>query len=58
LLRCINPLEKINSGRMSVDGELVGYRQVGDKRKSSRIEVAQARADRHGLSALQTCFPH
>ena len=30
-LRCINHLEKINSGRLSVDGELVGYRQVGDK---------------------------
>ena len=26
-LRCINHLEKINSGRLSVDGELVGYRQ-------------------------------
>jgi polar amino acid transport system ATP-binding protein len=30
-LRCINHLEKINSGRLSVDGELVGYRQKGDK---------------------------
>ncbi len=29
-LRCINHLEKINSGRLSVDGELVGYRQKGD----------------------------
>jgi polar amino acid transport system ATP-binding protein len=26
-LRCINHLEKINSGRLSVDGELVGYRE-------------------------------
>ncbi len=30
-LRCINHLEKINSGRLWVDGELVGYRQAGDK---------------------------
>src|SRR3954453_12046684 len=30
-LRCINHLEKINSGRLTVDGELVGYREAGDK---------------------------
>jgi polar amino acid transport system ATP-binding protein len=30
-LRCINHLEKIDSGRLWVDGKLVGYRQVGDK---------------------------
>ncbi len=30
-LRCINHLEKINSGRLSVDGELVGYREAGGK---------------------------
>ena len=30
-LRCINHLEKIDAGRLSVDGELVGYRQEGDK---------------------------
>src|SRR6266545_4932376 len=30
-LRCINHLEKINAGRLWVDGELVGYRQHGDK---------------------------
>jgi polar amino acid transport system ATP-binding protein len=30
-LRCINHLEKIDAGRLWVDGELVGYRQVGDK---------------------------
>jgi polar amino acid transport system ATP-binding protein len=29
-IRCINHLEKINAGRLWVDGELVGYRQVGD----------------------------
>jgi polar amino acid transport system ATP-binding protein len=30
-LRCINHLEKIDAGRLWVDGELVGYRQDGDK---------------------------
>jgi polar amino acid transport system ATP-binding protein len=30
-LRCINHLEKIDAGRLMVDGQLVGYRQVGDK---------------------------
>jgi polar amino acid transport system ATP-binding protein len=30
-IRCINHLEKIDAGRLWVDGELVGYRQVGDK---------------------------
>jgi polar amino acid transport system ATP-binding protein len=30
-LRCINHLEKIDAGRLWVDGRLVGYRQVGDK---------------------------
>ncbi|HEY1455213.1 MAG TPA: amino acid ABC transporter ATP-binding protein, partial [Candidatus Dormibacteraeota bacterium] len=30
-LRCINHLEKIDAGRLSVDGELVGYRESGDR---------------------------
>ena len=29
LLRCVNHLERIDSGRLYVDGELVGYRQEG-----------------------------
>ncbi|XVU29616.1 amino acid ABC transporter ATP-binding protein [Actinoplanes sp. CA-054009] len=31
LLRCINHLEKVNRGTVRVDGELIGYRQDGDK---------------------------
>lgn len=31
LLRCINHLEKIDGGRLSVDGEPIGYRQRGSK---------------------------
>jgi len=45
-LRCINHLEKINSGRLSVDGELVGYRQVDDRLHELReAEVARKRAE-------------
>jgi polar amino acid transport system ATP-binding protein len=45
-LRCINHLEKINSGRLAVDGELVGYRQSGDKLYELRErEIARKRAE-------------
>ncbi|MCW2952032.1 MAG: transporter related protein [Conexibacter sp.] len=45
-LRCINHLEKIEAGRLSVDGELVGYRQQGDKLYELReSEVARRRAE-------------
>jgi polar amino acid transport system ATP-binding protein len=30
-LRCVNHLEKINAGRLYVDGELVGYREANGK---------------------------
>jgi polar amino acid transport system ATP-binding protein len=45
-LRCINHLEKIDSGRLSVDGELVGYRQVGEKLHELReSEVSRKRGE-------------
>jgi polar amino acid transport system ATP-binding protein len=45
-LRCINHLEKIDAGRLSVDGELVGYRQAGDKLYELReVDVARKRAE-------------
>jgi polar amino acid transport system ATP-binding protein len=45
-LRCINHLEKINRGRLSVDGELVGYRLQGDRLYELReSEVARKRAE-------------
>ena len=34
-LRCINHLEKVDSGRLSVDGELVGYRRPATSSTSS-----------------------
>jgi polar amino acid transport system ATP-binding protein len=45
-LRCINHLERIDAGRLSVDGELVGYRQIGEKLHELReAEVARKRAE-------------
>jgi polar amino acid transport system ATP-binding protein len=45
-LRCINHLEKIDAGRLWVDGELVGYRQVGDKLyEQGDAEVCRDRAE-------------
>ncbi|MEA9391412.1 amino acid ABC transporter ATP-binding protein [Acerihabitans sp. TG2] len=44
-LRCINHLEKIDSGALYVDGELMGYRQVGDKLfELKESEIAHKRA--------------
>ncbi len=58
-LRCINHLEKINAGRLSVDGELVGYRQQGDKLHELREkETAAARADIGMVFQRFNLFPH
>jgi len=58
-LRCINHLEKINSGRLYVDGELVGYRQSGDKLHELReAEVASKRAEIGMVFQDFNLFPH
>jgi polar amino acid transport system ATP-binding protein len=45
-IRCINHLEKIDAGRLWVDGELVGYRQVGDTlHELPEREVTRKRAE-------------
>jgi polar amino acid transport system ATP-binding protein len=45
-LRCINHLENIDGGRLSVDGELVGYRQSGDTLyELKEREVSRKRAE-------------
>ncbi|HEY0275738.1 MAG TPA: amino acid ABC transporter ATP-binding protein, partial [Paenirhodobacter sp.] len=44
-LRCINHLEKVDAGTLEVDGELVGYRRVGDViHELHEREVARRRA--------------
>ncbi len=58
-LRCINHLETIDGGRLSVDGELVGYRQHGDKIYELReSEVARKRAEIGMVFQRFNLFPH
>ena len=58
-LRCINHLEKIDSGRLWVDGHLVGYRQRGDKLHEMReSEVAAQRRDIGMVFQRFNLFPH
>ncbi len=43
-LRCVNHLESINAGRLWVDGELVGYKQKGEKlHQMPENDIAKAR---------------
>ncbi|MFF8954162.1 amino acid ABC transporter ATP-binding protein [Streptomyces sp. NPDC014894] len=58
-LRCINHLEKINAGRLYVDGELVGYRQKGDRLYELKdSEVALKRRDIGMVFQRFNLFPH
>src|SRR6266542_5780292 len=58
-LRCINHLEKINGGRLWVDGELVGYRQHGDKLyELKENEVSRKRAEIGMVFQRFNLFPH
>jgi polar amino acid transport system ATP-binding protein len=58
-LRCVNHLEKINAGRLYVDGELVGYRQVGDRiHELKEREVARKRAEIGMVFQRFNLFPH
>ncbi|WP_370945697.1 amino acid ABC transporter ATP-binding protein [Amycolatopsis sp. cg5] len=59
LLRCINHLEKIDAGRLYVDGVLVGYKQRGDKLHELREnEVAEQRKDIGMVFQRFNLFPH
>jgi len=58
-LRCINHLEKIDAGRLWVDGQLVGYRQKGGKLYELRArEVAEQRRDIGMVFQQFNLFPH
>ncbi|MGH3758704.1 amino acid ABC transporter ATP-binding protein [Actinophytocola sp.] len=58
-LRCINHLEKITAGKLWVDGELVGYRQKGDKLHELRDrEVAAKRREIGMVFQRFNLFPH
>src|SRR2546429_7044331 len=58
-IRCINHLEKINAGRLWVDGQLVGYRQVGNKlHELHESQVAHDRAEIGMVFQRFNLFPH
>jgi polar amino acid transport system ATP-binding protein len=58
-LRCVNHLEKIDGGRLYVDGELVGYRQEDDKVYELReSEVARKRSEIGMVFQRFNLFPH
>ncbi|GAA5010115.1 amino acid ABC transporter ATP-binding protein [Kitasatospora paranensis] len=58
-LRCINHLEKINAGRLWVDGDLVGYRQKGERLYELKdSEVARQRRDIGMVFQHFNLFPH
>ncbi|MER8098219.1 amino acid ABC transporter ATP-binding protein [Streptomyces goshikiensis] len=58
-LRCINHLERINAGRLSVDGQLVGYKQKGDKLYELKDnEVAAQRREIGMVFQRFNLFPH
>jgi polar amino acid transport system ATP-binding protein len=58
-LRCINHLEKVDAGRLFVDGELVGYRQAGGRlRELHEREVARKRAEIGMVFQRFNLFPH
>ncbi|QYM77359.1 amino acid ABC transporter ATP-binding protein [Leucobacter luti] len=58
-LRCINHLETVNAGRLSVDGVLVGYRQQGDKiYEMHPREASKQRRDIGMVFQRFNLFPH
>lgn len=59
LLRCINHLEKIDGGRIYVDGQLVGYREVNGRLvEDSEKTIAQMRSRIGFVFQRFNLFPH
>jgi polar amino acid transport system ATP-binding protein len=58
-LRCINHLERVDAGRLSVDGVLVGYEERGDKLYELKPKVAaRQRRDIGMVFQRFNLFPH
>jgi polar amino acid transport system ATP-binding protein len=58
-LRCINHLEVVNGGRLLVDGELIGYRDGGEKLFELKAsEAALQRRDIGMVFQKFNLFPH
>jgi polar amino acid transport system ATP-binding protein len=58
-LRCINHLEQVNAGRLYVDGELIGYKERGNKlHEMSPRDAAKQRRDIGMVFQHFILFPH
>ena len=58
-LRCINHLEVVSAGRLSVDGEVIGYREANNKLYEMRPkEAARQRRDIGMVFQRFNLFPH
>ncbi|MCV7219806.1 amino acid ABC transporter ATP-binding protein [Mycolicibacterium elephantis] len=58
-LRCINHLEQVNAGRLYVDGELIGYRERGNKlHEMAPRDAAKQRRDIGMVFQHFNLFPH
>ncbi len=58
-LRCLNHLEKIQRGQISIDGELMGYRLVrGRLKEDSGRNIARMRAEVGMVFQRFNLFPH
>jgi polar amino acid transport system ATP-binding protein len=59
-LRCLNHLEKINSGKIEINGHFIGYRQASDGRliEESDRKVARQRAEIGMVFQRFNLFPH
>ncbi|XVV14691.1 amino acid ABC transporter ATP-binding protein [Actinoplanes sp. CA-131856] len=58
-LRCVNHLEKINAGRITVDGDLIGYRERGGKlHELGEKDVAKQRRSIGMVFQRFNLFPH
>src|SRR3989475_1262971 len=59
LLRCINHLEKIDSGRIYIEGEMIGYREVNSKLVEDReAAIARIRSQIGFVFQRFNLFPH
>ena len=58
-LRCINHLEKIDAGRIEVNGQLIGYRQRGERLvEDSERNIARQRRQISMVFQRFNLFPH
>jgi polar amino acid transport system ATP-binding protein len=58
-IRCVNHLEKIQQGRISVNGHLIGYREVGGKLvEDKEANIARQRQEIGMVFQRFNLFPH